>query len=106
MRMSIVWAGYVELSCLRLSKGSICLEASNWPGGIAQVKCKTQRLANKIGSIIGQAVKSSKNRIEIRITSMYKIKKVYRLIYLIYKKKWERKKKERDRKGHEGKEIE
>ena len=53
MGMSIVCAGYREASCLRSREGSICCEASSCPGGIAQVKGKTPRPANKTGSIIG-----------------------------------------------------
>ncbi len=75
MGISMICAGYPEASCLRSSDGSIRLEATSCPGGIAIVKGKTPRPANKIGSIIGQAVRNSK------IRSFYKIK-VYNLIKL------------------------
>lgn len=62
MGISIVCAGYPEALCLRSSEGSICLEASSCPGGIAQVKGQATKPANRTGSIIVQAVRSSKMR--------------------------------------------
>lgn len=65
MGISMVFAGYCEASCLRSSDGSICLEASSCPGGIAPVKGKNPRPANKIGSIIGQTVRNSKTKASV-----------------------------------------
>ena len=60
MGVLMIWAGYPEASCLRSSEGSTGLEASSCPGDIAQVKGKTPRPANNVGSIIWQARRNSK----------------------------------------------